>query len=439
MVERPLLALLRPGARPMHRRAPNALAADNMRQLMQLRWIAVAGQLLTVLIVSFGLGVVIPVSSLVGVTAALALANLATLLALRHRRISNRSILLALLFDLGALTVQLYLTGGARNPFISLYLLQVVLGAILLNLAAVAILVGLSMLCFGFLSIHYRPLIFPPRLVPIAGDLYTLGNWLSFALVASLLVLFMARISRNLRAREDYLAALRSRAAEEDQIVRMGLFASAAAHELGTPLASLDVTLTDWSHMPQLAADPELIGEVAEMRAEVRRCKAIITDVLQPVGQLGPARLEPVTAEAYLQSVADTWQQIYPAVPLGYAPRDLDGALVESGPALRQAIWNLLQNAAQSSAEAGIEMVATRAGAMLAVTIRDRGRGFDDEILADLGAPTTSSTGGHGVGLFLVANVARRLGGELKAFNRPEGGADVTLRVRLVPDGRETP
>ena len=95
-----------------------------------------------------------------------------------------------------------------------------------------------------------------------------------------LIVVFMTRIARNLRDRDNGLAALRQQAAEEDHIVRMGLLASGAAHELGTPLASLSVILSDWRRMPALANDPELMEEIAEMQADVQRCKSIVTGIL---------------------------------------------------------------------------------------------------------------------------------------------------------------
>ena len=86
-----------------------------------------------------------------------------------------------------------------------------------------------------------------------------------FVLNAALLVVFVTRINRNLRERDAQLADLRQRAAEEEHIVRMGLLASGAAHELGTPLATLSVILGDWRRMPDFAADPELAEEIDEM------------------------------------------------------------------------------------------------------------------------------------------------------------------------------
>ena len=175
----------------------------------------------------------------------LAAGNLLFTLTLRTAWVVPGELLLALLLDMAALTAQLYLSGGTRNPFVSLYLLQIVLGAILLPASRAWLLVAVSVAAFAFLALYHLPLNLPPLLADTA-DLALIGQEIAFVMVAVLLVLFMTRISRNLRARDDYVLELRQRAAEEDSIVRMGLFASGAAHELGTPLSSLSVLVGDW-------------------------------------------------------------------------------------------------------------------------------------------------------------------------------------------------
>jgi two-component system, sensor histidine kinase RegB len=281
MMDAPLLALTRPGPGLI----AETTAAANMRQLIQLRWIAVAGQTLAILLVHYGFGIALPVVEMLGVAALLAAANLLAMMALPRHRVHDGEVMLALLIDMGALTLQLYFSGGATNPFISLYLLQVVLGAILLPPVAVAVLATATTLSYALLTVSYVPLLLPARLLVEHADLFAIGHWVGFVMVASLLVLFIVRISRNLRARDAHVADLRQHAAEEEGIVRMGLFASGAAHELGTPLGTLSVILADWRRMPAVAADPELASEVEEMQAEVQRCKAIVSDILHSAGQ----------------------------------------------------------------------------------------------------------------------------------------------------------
>lgn len=417
------------------RRPPSiTAAADNLRQLVQLRWLAAVGQLVTILIVRYRLGVPLPVEPMVATVAALAAVNLVCVRLLRRRDVTNWALFLSLVVDVGALTVQLYLSGGATNPFAALYLLQVVLGAILLEAWSAWALVVLTAACFALLTAVYRPLRLPATLRDEAGPLFLLGEWLNYGLIAVLLVLFIGRIGAIIRQRDRNLAELRRRAAEEDGIVRMGLLASGAAHELGTPLASLSVILGDWRRDPRVQADPALMEEVAEAQAEVERCKAIVTGVLASAGEPRGLAPEPIGARAFLEGLAEDWRTLHEREPL-FVDLALDEEeRIIADPSLRQAVWNLLENAREAS-PGQVTLSAQREDGALKVTVLDRGEGFAPDLIAKLGAPIQSSKGpGHGVGLFLTANVARKLGGRLDVGNR-ERGAAVTLTLPLATIG----
>jgi two-component system sensor histidine kinase RegB len=431
-MDTPLLALTRRRVGSHEGSSPETAATENMRQLMQLRWIAVAGQLVTILGVHFGLGVPLPLPPMLGVVALLAIANLVTGTVFPRRRVANGEILIALLFDVGALTAQLYLSGGAANPFISLYLLQVVLGSILLDRWSAWVLVCVTCLCYAGVTAYKRPLVYPASLAPHVVSLYTIGAAISFLLTCILLAQFITRITRILRARDSGLAELRRQSAEEDGIVRMGLFASGAAHELGTPLASLAVILNDWQHMGRFAKEPELAAELEEMQAEVQRCKVIVSDILHAAGEPRGEAMDSAAAHDFIGDVVDTWRESHPSVPLEEDYRDLGGVAVLASPALRQAVSSLLDNAAEAS-PAGLSLHASSGPDGLLVSIADRGPGFLAPQLAMVGKPYPSTKGpGHGLGLFLAANLARRLGGRLEAANRPGGGAEITLILPFV-------
>lgn len=427
MIEPPLLALTRQrGDEP-----DDGAAAQNMRLLVQLRWIAVAGQTATILLMHFGLGVPLPVVQMLAVALALALVNLATTLAAPRHRVRTIEIMLALLLDMAALTLQLYFSGGAGNPFISLYLLQVVLGAILLPTPAAVVLTAAAGASYALLTLRALPLVLPSGLIADSADLFAIGRWIAFVMVAGLLVMFIARISRNLRARDAAVADLRQHAAEQDGIVRMGLFASGAAHELGTPLGTLSVILADWRRMPGIAGDPGLVADVVEMQGEVGRCKAIVSDILQSAGQPRGEAMERASARAFLDECVTTWVQLHRDAELTYTPHVDDDTAIVADPALRQAIWNVLDNAAEVSPHA-ITLEATQEGDHLVVAVSDDGPGFSPEVLAGVGGLYRSTKGaGHGLGLFLATNLARRLGGRLEVRNLTQRGAEVRLLLPI--------
>ena len=410
----------------------DAAGRKNMVLLVQLRWLAVAGQLATILVVQFGMGVVLPLRAMVLVLAALVVVNLASLSLLQQRRtITNSELLVALLLDVAALTTQLYLSGGATNPFVSLFLLQVVLGAILLGRWSTWALVVVTCGAFALLMRRFRPLDLPISLASDPFGLHIVGSLACFALVAVLLVLFVTRISGNLRARDAYVADMRQRAADQDHILQIGLLASGAAHELGTPLASLAVILGDWRRMPRLAGDAELAQDMAEMQAEVERCKAIVTGILMSAGEARGEAPEITSVHGFFADLVDYWRA-RGTTPLAYDNVFGVDVPIVSDTALKQVICNVLDNAAEVSPH-GIGLVVERDGDAIRLCVRDSGPGFAPDMLANLGKPyqSTKQRPGGGLGLFLVVNVMRKLGGSVAARNLDDGGAEVTLRLPL--------
>lgn len=405
----------------------------NLLLLVQLRWIAVVGQMVTIAGVGLGLGVTLPLGAMAAVLAGLVGLNLASLWRLsRPAPVAAVELTLAMLFDVGALTLQLYLTGGGTNPFVFLYLLQVALGAVLLDGRATWTLLGTTSLCFAALTMAYRPL----DLSALSGEslfaLHVAGMLVCFLLDAALLVVFVTRVTRNLRERDARLALLRQRAAEEDGIVRMGLLASGAAHELGTPLATLSVILGDWRRMPVLATDPEMLGELDLLESQVRRCKAILTGILVSAGETRGESAGITTLLTFLDDLVEDWRETRPAAHLLYENIVVDDPPIVSDTALRQVIVNVLDNAFEAS-PAWVRFEVGRDGGLLLLSVTDRGPGFAPDILDGLGTPYRSSKGrpGGGLGLFLVINVVRKLGGRVTASNRLGGGAAVTLSLPL--------
>lgn len=415
------------------RRFSEATGLKNMQLLIQLRWIAVAGQVITIGVVHYGLGIALPLQPLMVVLAAIVLFNVASRLRLQvQKTVTDGELLLALLVDVGMLTLMLYFTGGAANPFSWLYLLQVTLGAMLLTPSATWIMVIASTLCFAWLALLARPLPMPAHMEGGLANPYVQGMLVCFALNAFLLVTFIIRITRNLRQRDARLADLRQRAAEEEHIVRMGLLASGAAHELGTPLATLAVILGDWARLPSFTSEPELLEEVTEMQAQIQRCKAIVSGILMSAGEARGESSEETSICTFLDELVEEWRATRPVSSFVYDNRFGHDVPVVSDSTLKQTICNILDNALEASPH-HVSLEVERIDDALRITVKDNGTGFPPEMLAQLGKPYQSSKGrpGRGMGLFLVVNVARTLGGRVVARNRVGGGAVVTLTLPL--------
>ncbi len=430
-----------------HATAPDSGAAGdqthgagmrNMQQLIELRWYAIVGQMATIGFVHFALDIHLPLVTMLGIAGCLAAFNLACLVFWRPRpgqEVGDLALLAALLVDVAALSAQLYLSGGITNPFVFLYLLQVALGAVLLPAWAGWIVVLAA--CAGVLGLVIFPGPVTIHANPALGiaDPYVQGLLACFLLTATLAALFIGRIARILRDRDARLADLRRQAVEEEHIVRMGLLASGAAHELGTPLATLSVLLGDWRRMAPFTEHPDLQQDLDEMQAQLGRCKSIVTGILLSAGDARGEAPAPTTLAAFLDGLVSEWSATRPVLALDYRRHPDADVPIISDSGLKQMIGNVLDNALEASpAWVGLEVRREGAdGEMLVLEVSDNGPGFSAETLANFGKPYNSSKGrpGGGLGLFLSLNVARSLGGRLSAANRSPTGARVVLELPL--------
>jgi len=411
----------------------HAAGHKNMQQLIQLRWIAVIGQITTIATTSQLLGVQLPMPAMLNVLACLIAFNIASTLRWQENQVvSNNELLLALTVDVASLTAQLYLSGGATNPFVFLYLLHVILGAVLLEAWSTWTIVAVTGACIAWLALFSEPLRVPQDHERGILSLYVQGMLVCFILDAALLVVFISRITRNMRTTAARLAALHQRAAEEEHIIRMGLLASGAAHELGTPLATLAVILGDWKHMPEFKGNPVLLEEIAEMQTQLKRCKSIVSGILLSAGEARGESSAATTINTFLDEVVAEWRIGRPVVKFEFENRIDPDLPVVSDSTLKQMICNVLDNALEASPQ-WLRMEATREDDALVLQVTDAGPGFAEAMLAQFGKPYNSSKGrpGGGLGLFLVVNVARTLGGAVTASNLERGGAMVRLTLPL--------
>lgn len=411
----------------------NAVGHKNMLLLIQLRWVAVVGQLSTITIASEIYLVNLPIRQMLAILACLILFNIASYLRWhKGRPVSNQELFFALLVDVASLTGQLYYSGGTTNPYAFLYLLQVILSAVMLKAWSTWTIVAITSLCLAGLSLFSKPLDLPMDHVLGLLSPYIQGMLICFVLNAVLLVIFIKSINRNVRTADAQLAGLRQQAAEEEHIVRMGLLASGAAHELGTPMATMSVILGDWKHMPELTRHADLQEEIAIMQTQLQRCKAIVSGILLSAGEARGEASEPTTLVKFLDSVTEEWRTTRPIEKFIYDNRVHQDLPVVSDSAVKQMLHNLLDNALEASPKWLRLEIRLESGALI-LQVSDAGPGFTEAMLSQFGKPYQSTKGrpGSGLGIFLAVNVARTLGGTLAARNLPQGGAEVTVTLPL--------
>ena len=400
-----------------------------LRRLVAARWLVIATMLLFVIAAPGSLDIVLPQPVMFSILAVAGLFNLFAQGRVAHASAATPGELLSqLLFDIGALGALIFFAGGATNPLVSLLLPPVAIAAVMLPGRHVAAVACGAVLTYSLLMVYYVPL--PIADARRATQLHLVGMWLTFVVSAAMIAWLIVQMMRLLRERDTALAAAREQALRDERIMAMGTLAAGAAHELGTPLATMALIAGDLAIDKRL---PEAVREdVGLLRQQIGVCKEIIAGLARRAGAdpLEKANCEPV--DRWLEALRQRWHTVRPQAASrlqrlspGPAP------CLAADPRLEQALLNLLNNAANAATQPislGVAWTATQ----LEISVRDAGPGFPEAVLAQGGLATFPvHAGGNGVGLLLTRSAIEQLGGQLLLGNPPDGGALACIRIPL--------
>jgi len=407
----------------------SGFARISLRTLVPIRWVAIAGQALTILIVHYGLGYRLPLVPALGVVAGSVVLNVALIL-LRQAaaRLGERDAALCLGYDILQLAILIYLTGGLQNPFSILILAPVTVAATILSrrpVIALSILAvaAISVLALWHMPLPWRtePLVFPPELV--------LGIWVALVLATVFIGGYTWSVAQEARRLRDAVAATQLALAREQRVSAVGALAAAAAHELGSPLATIAVVARELAH--DLPADSPHADDAALLLSQSERCRKILAELArQPEHDGGsPYTRLPISA---LVETAGTLHQ-HEGVKLIFATAGQPGPeepLVRRSPEIMHGLNNLIQNAVQF-ARREVSVTTFWDNTTVTVDIADDGPGFPLHLLGRLGEPYISTRPGAadhmGLGIFIAQSLLERSGAELTFDNLPEGGAHVAI------------
>jgi len=406
-------------------------ARINLRWIVRLRWGAVAGQVIAILLARHLVRAPLPLGSLLSVCGALALVNVGVQIWLeRGGRPTERACALNLLGDIAALTALLALSGGRENPFCLLYLVHITIGAVILP-ARWSIAVALaSIAAFSALQI------LPAHDLSLETDepLLTLrGRWIAFVVAAAFISTFSLRMSESLRKRGLELDRARSDAEAAERLAALGSVAAGTAHELNTPLGTIQVLAGELT--AQLDGDRR--SEAEEIRRQVKRCKEIIGSMLAPRGGADLEEPKEFEVAPVLEAAVRRWQEGRPG-PRPSVSVDPAAARARARLPVRafeQAIANLLDNAAEATEgrpARDVRISLQRVQDELQLTVVDNGVGVPEPLLRRIGEPffTTKEPGrGTGLGLYLARHVVEREGGEMRVDSAEGRGTSVTLTM----------
>jgi two-component system sensor histidine kinase RegB len=318
----------------------------------------------------------------------------------------------------------LYFSGGSTNPFVSYYLVPLTIAAVTLPWRYSVILSGIALALYTVMLTRFYPL----ETLPVAREnLQIYGMWLSFALAAAVITFFAARMAEELRRQEELRAIRREEGLRDQQLLAVATQAAGAAHELGTPLATMSVLLKE---MQQDHPDPMLQDDLKVLQDQVKLCKETLQQLVRAAEANRRLAIDMQDVTDWLDEALNRWHLMRPEASYrfhrlgqGTVPR------MAPPPDLTQALLNLLNNAADACPE-NLKVTLDWDVENLTISIRDHGAGVPLAIAEQIGKPFFTTKGkGFGLGLFLSKASVTRAGGSVKLYSHEEGGTLTELRL----------
>ncbi len=398
--------------------------------LVLLRWMAIAGQTAAILLVAFGLGYQLPLPECFAMIGLSVMINLAvTFMLPLDRRVADLEALAQLGFDLVQLAALLWLTGGMNNPFALLFMAPVVTSATTLSRPVLAILGGMAASVSLFMVYDFRPLPWSESGFELPF-MFRMGAWSALIVGMFFTALYAWRSARESRRMSEALRATEAVLAHEQKLSALGGMAAAAAHELGTPLATIRLTakelkreVKDGTHM---AEDLDLL------LSQTERCRDILKQ-LSKRGDAGDLYHDNLSYEILLDEACEPYDGIKSGVSIDVElAGEGDPPIIQRRAELVYALKNLIENAV-SFAETEVVLIGNWSSQDISLTIVDDGPGFDAAVRDRLGEPYVTArpekkrAGGLGLGLFISKTLLERTGAKVRFANKTEGGARVSI------------
>jgi two-component system, sensor histidine kinase RegB len=421
---------------------PNATGLDiafpsrtlRLETLIRLRWLALVGQASAILIVQFGLGFPLPFVECLAAIGVSALVNVA--LRLRYpatERVDPFRAAGFLAFDIVQLAFLLFLTGGLQNPFSFLFLAPVLISATSLPPVLTLILGGLAMACASGLAVWHLPLPWYPNESLNMPIVYVAGMWFSVLLGLAFIGVYAWRVAEEARLLANALTATELVLAREQHLSQLDGLAAAAAHELGTPLATIALVAKELETAAPKEGD--FVEDIRLLRSQVERCREILGK-LASLGEEG-APFDRLALSHIVEEVVAPHRDFGIAIEVAMRGGDGSEPVTYRNPGVLYGLGNIVENAVDF-ARTRVTVKAAWDAKTVSLAVSDDGPGIPADIIGRLGEPYITNRGprapgqpggGLGLGFFIAKTLLERAGATMTLANRSPPGSGATVRL----------
>ena len=399
-----------------------------LRTLIVLRWIAIVGQLAAITVAQRYFNLSLELGLCYVAIGASIIANLVAIFVYpENKRLSEGEVFLMLLFDISQLAFLLYLTGGLNNPFALMILAPVTISATALQLRTTIMLGAVAIALISLLAVFHIPLRTEQGFIMRMPQVFVFGSWAAITIGIVFEAIYARRVSSEIHSMSEALLATQMALAREQKLTDLGGVVAAAAHELGTPLATIKLVSSEM--IEDLADRPDLREDAELLRDQADRCR----DILRSMGRAGKddLYLRHAPLGAVLREAAEPHSERGKNVMIDLAPAEDAGPgqpAIERRPEIIHGLRNLVQNAVDF-AETSVWIDASWTADAIVIRIIDDGRGFPQHLLGRIGDPFVRNRRsaedrrkrpeyeGMGLGLFIAKTLLERSGAELTFDN----------------------
>ena len=399
-----------------------------LRTLTMLRWFAIIGQCAALATAHYYFDLIIEIELCILVVGVSVAFNLFAMIIYPHnKRLTERQNALLIMFDLLQLCILLFLTGGLNNPFAMLVIGPVAVSASILRLQSTLVIGTTAIALITAMVFFSVPIRIEYNFILRMPEIFIFGNWAAIIIALIFVSIYSYRVANEMNAMSDGLMATQMALGREQKLTDLGGVVAAAAHELGTPLATIKLTSAEL--MEELEDRPDLYEDAALIREQADRCR----DILRSMGRAGKddLHLRSAPISEVIREAADPHQERGKTIEMVFES-ELDDLMdhpeILRKPEIIHGLRNMIQNAVDF-ARTTVWVEATWNKDKITLRIIDDGPGYPQHLLGRIGDPLLKRRRsnadmqarpeyeGMGLGLFIAKTLLERTGADLSFAN----------------------